>query len=1100
MPLGGKGATMKIGYRVIFISMVIAGVIIWRVVLPSDRPSGSKKDKSEFERSGALQALELWTQSRSYPEKDIPASKYFQAFQYAKHTMKELPRKTNSLEQWKSIGPTNFSGRILSVAVNPLNPNTIYAGSASGGLWQSHTGGTGGDWQRIRTGYPVLGVGAIAIDPNDTSVMYVGTGEVYRYQNSVGGIMVRTTRGSYGMGILKTTDAGLTWGKSLDWSANQQRGVEKIVFNPMNSRTVWAATTEGIYKSVNSGTAWARMDSSLLVQDIVVNTADSNKAIASCGNFGLYPVILRTTNNGATWNDITFTLFTGKVLLELSQSKPNTVYASVADSTFGPASLWQSTDFGSTWFEVNNSVNVAPQGWYAHFVAAHPTDTNKIIHAGVNMYKSTNGGGTFSGIANSSVDYHAYAHHPTDPNTLYAACDFGLFRTTDFGSTFTPLNDGLLTTQFYSGFSNSTTDSNLAVGSIQDDGAPMYSGGTSWGGRYGVGESGWKIIDPTNDSIIYSAADAYFFKSTDRGASNNFIGPFSSFMSWNLPCILSPSLPSRLYLGMTTIYKSTDAGANWTSLGSLDGNPALTMAISQSNPDTLYVGTAPLVGRPHVFRTTNGGTNWTDITGPLPDRYLTDLAIDPSDARTLFVTAGGFGSGHVYKSTNAGGTWSDKTGSLPDIPASAVMIDPYNAQYVYLGNDLGAFASTDGGSTWFAFSEGLPEAVIVSDLTYSPSNDMIRLATHGNGVYQHKRPGGLPSLSVLSPNGGESWEAGTAYPITWTGDLVSLVNLQYSTDNGGSWLSIVDSIPAALPSYNWIVPKTLTSSALVRVEASSNVAINDQSNAAFTIYFGGSIVPVEGRWNLLSVPVSVADPRKTTLFPSAASSAYAYENGYAPKDTLLNGLGYWLRYNAPQLASLKGNSILEDTINVSQGWNLMGSIGSPIAASSITSIPPAIVTSEIFGYNGTYVTADSLQPGYGYWINASQAGELILSAFASASPSARIRIVPANELPPPAPSGDFGSHSKPLTFELLQNYPNPFNPSTKIQYSIPSTGMVSVRVYDVTGKEVAALVNEVQQAGTWSARWDAGMIASGVYLYQITFNGAAQARKMLLLR
>src|SRR5689334_16856972 len=119
---------MKFGYRGIFVCMLILGVIIWRILLPDEHHAFSEKEKAGRERSGALQALELWTQSRSYPERDIPASKYFQAFQYAKHSIKELPRKSNSLEPWKSIGPTDYAGRILSVAVNPLNPNTMYAG------------------------------------------------------------------------------------------------------------------------------------------------------------------------------------------------------------------------------------------------------------------------------------------------------------------------------------------------------------------------------------------------------------------------------------------------------------------------------------------------------------------------------------------------------------------------------------------------------------------------------------------------------------------------------------------------------------------------------------------------------------------------------------------------------------------------------------------------------------------------------------------------------------------------------------------------------------------------------------------------------------
>lgn len=165
--------------------------------------------------SGALEALQNWTLKRAYPETDIPSSKYYAAFLSAQKSLKKI---SGVNYQWEQIGPHNIGGRTLDVEFNPQNPNTIFAAAASGGLWRSYTAGVGAfAWERIETGYPVLGVSSIAIAPNDSNTIYIGTGEVYNYQQALGGEVIRTTRGSYGIGILKSTDCGQSWTKSLDW-------------------------------------------------------------------------------------------------------------------------------------------------------------------------------------------------------------------------------------------------------------------------------------------------------------------------------------------------------------------------------------------------------------------------------------------------------------------------------------------------------------------------------------------------------------------------------------------------------------------------------------------------------------------------------------------------------------------------------------------------------------------------------------------------------------------------------------------------------------------------------------------------------------------
>ncbi len=190
-----------------------------------------------FHPPSAENGLEFWSMQRAYPAKTIPNEGFYKAFVESKlRSDKALDRSTP--DAWFSIGPANFAGRTISLALHPSNPNIVYAGSASGGLWRFTITGPGDDdysWERVETGYPVLGVGSIVLDPRDPRIIYIGTGEVYGYQGQDGdlfGSYWMRIRGNYGLGILKSIDGGESWQKSLDWTKQQQRGVLSLAIDP----------------------------------------------------------------------------------------------------------------------------------------------------------------------------------------------------------------------------------------------------------------------------------------------------------------------------------------------------------------------------------------------------------------------------------------------------------------------------------------------------------------------------------------------------------------------------------------------------------------------------------------------------------------------------------------------------------------------------------------------------------------------------------------------------------------------------------------------------------------------------------------------------
>ncbi len=966
----------------------IAGIFTLTLFVTIKYSSTVSPQQHNPQRSGAMEALDFWTQARAYPYPDIAPDKHYNAYQQIRKFKKEQRSPFANLPGWNYIGPDNLSGRMISVTLNPQNPNTIYAGAASGGLWRSYTGGVAGDWHRVATGFPVLGVGAIAINPADSNVMYIGTGEVYRYGGSLGGLVIRTTRGSYGIGILKTTDGGTTWAKSLDWSYNQQSGVQAIKTNPLNPGTVWAATTEGIYKSTNAGATWTL---SLLVymgQDIVIHPVDTNRVIVSVGNLDINPAIFRTSDGGSNWEIITPTGFSGKTLLDSPPSFPDIVYASIADSTTGVGSLWRTTNFGDTWTQMSTNVTnniFGVQGWYSHYVAVFPTDANIVFHASVGASKSSNGGVTFTGTGGLYSDNHDFAYDPLTPNILYSANDDGIYRSTNFGATFTQVNGGLGTGQLYNGFSNSTTDSLIALVQSQDH-IPgyLYQGSTTWA-LSAADESGWTAIDPLNDSIMYAVTrfGQTIRKSINRGASFPAGVSLGTNGAWNSPVVISPSNPSILYVGKTRIYKSTNSSASWAATNGntdLDGNPALAMAISATDPDTVYVGMAPYVTNAHLFRTTNGGTSWTNITGTLPDRYPLDLAVDPDNSQIVYAAFGGFGTGHIFKTTNAGSAWTDISGTLPDIPVTAILVDPQNSNVVYIGTDIGVHVSTNGGATWNTFDEGLPEAIIVSDLSMTASNRTIRVGTHGNGAFERKMPGNLPLISVVTPNGGESWQVGAVHVIQWEEALIPSVKLEYTTDNGSTWSLIATNVNWSSTGYQWTIPPVTSTQTRIKATSLADTAIFAQSANPFTIYFDGTIVSVKNRWNLVSLPVEVTDHSRTTLFPGATSDAFGYETSYVTKDSIAEGHGYWIKYNSDNIIPISGDTLDNATINISAGWNLIGSLTNPINVGTINTVPPGIITTNFYGYNGSYFPTDSLLQGNGYWVKTNSPGTMTLSS------------------------------------------------------------------------------------------------------------------------
>jgi photosystem II stability/assembly factor-like uncharacterized protein len=737
----------------------------------------SGKASMEEEATDALESFQFISEIRAYPDIDIPPDKFYRAFEYSKSHMQELDMG-DSPTQWTSIGPNNIGGRSLCLAFSPADTGTIYMGSASGGLWKSTTGGLGAAaWTLVNTGYPSLAVSSIAIDSVNPNIMYIGTGENYGYEYSSNGLDIRVTRGMYGIGILKSTDGGNSWSKSLDWSYNNQRGVWVVVINPKNHNTLYTATSEGVYKSNNAGSSWTQLLNYKMVMDLKLNPVDTSVLYISIGdlsnnvpnsNVGIY----KSSNAGSSWVKLSDgshglpTFWSGKTTLDLYKGDPNYVYASVANDPSNTSNsylgLYVSTDAGNTWTQrYNNPSFQTNQGWYNNCILVKSNDPNSIMLGALDVYRSVNGGTSFSHLTNwsawitgatppgqpesgssnySHADQHYFAQNPKDPNKFYSITDGGLYRSNDYGNTFYSCNGGYVTTQFYAAFANSYQDSIFCIGGLQDNRAAFYQGTVAWYKTF-VGDGFCCAVNSTNSGICYTEYSyGDINKSNSGGISWSDIGLPSQ--NENNQCFCTPfincrSNPNIMYAGGTSIYKSTIGGGSWqVQNANLNGGKVLSMDCSATSTDTAYAGVIPGSSSvANIFRTTDG-MNWTNVSnGNVPNRYPTDIHVNPNNSRDVYATFGGFGTGHVYRSTDAGITWVNISGNLPDLPHHCVAIDPQYPQNIYVGNDLGVYVSTNNGANWYEYRSGMPYA-LVFDLSVVYPNRHIRAATHGNGIFE----------------------------------------------------------------------------------------------------------------------------------------------------------------------------------------------------------------------------------------------------------------------------------------------------------------------------------------------------------------------------
>lgn len=720
-----------------------------------------KKDNQQ--RSGQF-PNEWFFMQRAYPYGRINMAEYKNAVMQAA-AMKQASHKM-APPSWKLAGPTNIGGRISDIEMDPTSQLVMYAGAASGGIFKTTNGGA--SWFPVFENALSLSIGDIGISTSNPSILYVGTGE----SNGGGGSQTYD-----GLGVYKTTNAGTSW---THVGLDSVGSIGRVVVDPKDPNRVFVAAMgdlfgktpqRGIYRTVNGGASWQKVlfvtDSTGGV-DLAINPQNPDTVYAATWHRirtpyyhtygGVTSNIYRSFDGGNNWtkltNGIPFNVTTnGRIGIGLCNTSPNVIYAIYADDIGNFKGLYKSTDHGSSWIKTTDGALAgmySTYGWWNGRLTVDPNNANVVYTGGLNAYKTTNGGSSYSTTFNGvHVDHHAYCVHPQNSNLVVNGNDGGIYISTNAGASNTKVAV-LPITQFYTCEIDYTTPARL-YGGAQDNNVIRTTTGAlnNWASIVG-GDGLHTSVDPSNNLYVYGASQyGALQRSTNGGGS--FSGGTTGISgsdrkNWNTPVVHDPNTPATMYYGSHRLYRSTNRAVSWTAIsgdltngassGNLVYNTITAIAVAKSNANVIYVGTDD----GNVQLTTNGGTNWTNITGTLPKRWVTRLAVDPANAAVAYATISGFRwneyQPHVFKTTNSGTTWTDISSNLPGAPVNDIIIDPNSKDSTfYIATDVGVYYTKSAGASWMVLGDSLPN-VPVCDLTLHNPTRTLLAGTYGRSMYK----------------------------------------------------------------------------------------------------------------------------------------------------------------------------------------------------------------------------------------------------------------------------------------------------------------------------------------------------------------------------
>ncbi len=695
----------------------------------------------------------------------------------------------------RSIGPAVMGGRVSDIAFDPVDPWTYYVALGTGGVMKTRDNGQ--TWSAVFEKEAVASIGAVAVAPSDSSVVWVGTGEANDRNSS-----------SWGDGVYRSTDGGTTWTRV---GLENSKTIARIVVHPSDPKTAWVAAMgdlwvpskeRGCYKTTDAGASWklvlaapAPYGDRVGCGDLAIDPSNPDVLYAALYARRRFPWqfvsgvaatdgkdlggIFKSTDGGNTWTKLTKGLppRTQRIGLAVYAKNPKIVYAVVQSDAEGTSDIddikskaggvFRSEDGGESWTRVSQ---LNPRPFYFSQIRIDPTDDRRIYVLGFMLHVSEDGGKTWREDRFKAVhpDNHALAIDPRWPKRLLLGTDGGLYQSVNGGEGW-EFQNRFAAGEFYRINVDQSTPYRIC-GGLQDN--------TNWIGpsqtytkdgivnddwyQIGGGDGSYCLFDATDSNIVYAESQqGFIFRLDLRGGRPKLLKPQPTEGSpafryhWNSPLIQSRHDPKTLYYGADRVFKLRDRGDTWqeisgdlstrdlskmTAVGSGAEAYGVVYALAESpaKAGLLWAGTDD--GK--LWKTENEGGSWTDLTGnlPAPARGLWISRIEPSahDPQVAYVAIDGHRTGtyapHLYRTADGGKTWQSIAANLPpNGPVKVIREDPKNPDLLFAGTEFGLWASVDRGGRWFRLGK-LP-TVAVDDIVIHPRELDLIAATHGRSLY-----------------------------------------------------------------------------------------------------------------------------------------------------------------------------------------------------------------------------------------------------------------------------------------------------------------------------------------------------------------------------
>jgi hypothetical protein len=660
-----------------------------------------------------------------------------------------------------TIEPGDAQNGVGALRCLEFSGSDIWLGTPGGGMWFGNfVSGSTYTWTAKTDGIPNLAVQDVMIAPTNSNIMYAVTG-------AVGG-----ASGYRSTGVLKSIDGGTTWATTgLNFPASGGERGYKIVVSSTSSTTVWACTTDGLFRTTDGGTTWNFVTYSTTVGGAQVNftpeTFDleyqpGSTTVMYATSPGFF---YKSTDGGVTFLRVDRvgaglpTTGGGRIEIATTDANNGYIYLLYGNANVYQA-LYRSANSGTSFTLQSTTPNVlGSQSWRNIAIDISPTDVNDVYVGGLDAFKSVDGGVNWTQISSwTSSSTNNFCHADIfelvcTATYLYAATDGGLYRMTRSTDTWTDLHQDMQIAQAYRIGIDPTASAAFVTMGNQDNGTYKNSGGTYL--SIGGGDGMETVVTPSNTNVIYlSSQNGSFRRSDNGGTSSTSIRTGAG--NWTTPAVLRPGFDTHIYIGYTNIDYNTTSGAGaWSTINTLFGSAIESLEFAPSNSTILYATDGASVKR---FNLSGGIWSVTTITGSLPAiTNMTELAVDPDDANHVVLSIGGYTSTQkVYETFNANAaspTWTSIVRNLPNVPINCIVMNNDAANSIYIGTDIGVFVTNDNRVNWIMYNNGLPTTRIYDlEINTALATDRIYAGTFGRGVFYAETYTGCTTSAALSGN------------------------------------------------------------------------------------------------------------------------------------------------------------------------------------------------------------------------------------------------------------------------------------------------------------------------------------------------------------